>query len=788
MAEEEQEALKREEMLGYFHRVEQMFNSDEINEDPEQRDAFIENVLAEVQGTEIRSACDLVCSRVLERLLTMCSPEHMLQFFRRVAPYVEKMLENRYASHVLQTLVTRTATVIEMEDAPEPDQMSELDLMHEEVPETVSAATLLDFVCRQFQHYLGDYLVSQYGSHVLRATLASLAGLPPTSSSRSKASKQYRRKTLEATPAVGPDGEPGAAKPRAAERRAEVPACFRPVLEAIAKGVLQHGNLTPLLIHHTANPVVQTLLDALAAQAPELCAELCTAIAKPSADGTAIGSSDFSRLMGHRVGSHLAEKLVEVSTPTLFQRIYVSHFRGRIRDLATHQFSHFVVARLASTAHTAEEASMIAEEVIEALEPILASNHPTVVIAAAEACARHRTQQGPMLKGVFKAFHIESADDVRRSAHMIMSLCTKEVYDEKSRAAATAAGAAADSVAPVGDEAAFIAVDQHGSRLLQALLGFKGQEIVPLTTSLLTLPTSALKKMATDAAGSRLYEAMLKADIGGKKREKLINKMKGHFAELAATKFGSRVVDKCWAQSEIKRKEAIAAELLQEEEMLKENYFGRLVLRNCKIDYFKRKQDDWAENINSNDRKRKMFEEFLDPAAAKASAKAEKQDKRDRKAEKKKEKAGRKPDATMAALGFGSAGASDDAYTDQALATGDVVDRDHFGEAVSEIDGLFKAKKRKTDADTAGPATTTESESTAAPAAPAPPKTKLSKKKEKKQAKAAEKLEDIFAVVAATKNRTGKKKKKKAKEAKEGKVKGDKKAKKVKKEKQFVLS
>lgn len=94
--------------------------------------------------------------------------------------------------------------------------------------------------------------------------------------------------------------------------------------------------------------------------------------------------------------------------------------------------------------------------------------------------------------------------------------------------------------------------------------------------------------------------------------------------------------------------------------MLKENYFGRLVLRNCKIDYFKRKQDDWAENINSNDRKRKMFEEFLDPAAAKASAKAEKQEKRDRKAEKKKEKAARKPDAAMAALGFGSAGASDD--------------------------------------------------------------------------------------------------------------------------------
>lgn len=74
---------------------------------------------------------------------------------------------------------------------------------------------------------------------------------------------------------------------------------------------------------------------------------------------------------------------------------------------------------------------------------------------------------------------------------------------------------------------------------------FEGEALFILLTLLVLLGAQA---------GSRLYEAMLKADIGGKKREKLINKMKGHFAELAATKFGSRVVDKCWAQSEIKRK------------------------------------------------------------------------------------------------------------------------------------------------------------------------------------------------------------------------------------------
>ena len=79
--------------------------------------------------------------------------------------------------------------------------------------------------------------------------------------------------------------------------------------------------------------------------------------------GAQIPTSDFSRLMTHRVGSHLAEKVVEVASPALFHRIYVSHFRGRLKELATNQFAHFVVARLATAVPTPEEAGMIADEV-----------------------------------------------------------------------------------------------------------------------------------------------------------------------------------------------------------------------------------------------------------------------------------------------------------------------------------------------------------------------------------------------------------------------------------------
>lgn len=57
-------------------------------------------------------------------------------------------------------------------------------------------------------------------------------------------------------------------------------------------------------------------------------------------------------------------------------------------------------------------------------------------------------------------------------------------------------------------------MDAHGSRLLQALLRYKGQEIVPVTTSVLHLTPEELVAIATDSHGSHCVEAMLRADIG----------------------------------------------------------------------------------------------------------------------------------------------------------------------------------------------------------------------------------------------------------------------------------
>jgi hypothetical protein len=65
------------------------------DKEPEDQALFVDNVLAEVKGKELRVTCDLVCSRVIEQLLGLCSADQLQKLFSQFVPLVERMLVNR---------------------------------------------------------------------------------------------------------------------------------------------------------------------------------------------------------------------------------------------------------------------------------------------------------------------------------------------------------------------------------------------------------------------------------------------------------------------------------------------------------------------------------------------------------------------------------------------------------------------------------------------------------------------------------------------------------------------
>ena len=81
---------------------------------------------------------------------------------------------------------------------------------------------------------------------------------------------------------------------------------------------------------------------------------------------------------------------------------------------------------------------------------------------------------------------------------------------------------------------------------------------------------------------------------------------------LCKDKHGSRVVDVLWRQSEVQRKQELAEQLIAHEEELFANYYGKIILRNCNISHYKKKQEAWRDVERATEKRRELFQDILE--------------------------------------------------------------------------------------------------------------------------------------------------------------------------------
>ncbi|KAJ3084947.1 Nucleolar protein 9 [Quaeritorhiza haematococci] len=130
-------------------------------------------------------------------------------------------------------------------------------------------------------------------------------------------------------------------------------------------------------------------------------------------------------------------------------------------------------------------------------------------------------------------------------------------------------------------------VNYHGVMLAQAIWRFGRENVEEVAKSLVDVPQSLLKTYITSQIASHAVESFLQsATITLPWKWKLVEAMKGSFAEIAGDKYGSHFVERGWGVSPVRLKESIALELLASRQSLESSFHGRCVLRNCKIDQF----------------------------------------------------------------------------------------------------------------------------------------------------------------------------------------------------------
>ncbi|KAG0379871.1 Nucleolar protein 9 [Mortierella sp. AD032] len=583
----------------YFKGVEQTL--DELNfETAEEQQLFLENVYTEVQGKELVLATDHSCSLVLEKLLRASNDFQLRVFFDKFNGNFLKLFTHRFASHVCQTLITLCADAVEREVRS--NELKAKDDVTQEEGVLLSAEEMVLNMCRQTQEEFTALISDPFASHIIRVLLYVLAGRTVADDGtgkgtvRSKKSAKYNESNNSKTNA-------GAFRPTRL-----VPASFKDMLRTITSTMMNGLSDTivrSLAVHQVANPVLQLLLEVSAkedeASKDGLVDKLLMDITHEEEPGTKNHDRDayVETLLRDQVGSHLLEKIVQVASPALFQKFYTSYFRGRLVKLSFHPIANYVIQQFFVHAKTPVQLEMMVEEVVPEFEQFLQFGRPGVIRAVVEACKNVGACHKDVIRGLCAAFQTHTTIERKEFMHVVLNMETYDALMERRNQQ--------ESVKPK--------FHPQGAVILQLLLQFPEEHSKIVVDSYFAQKEELMYAWTMDPVGSHVIEAFLTSPtLNLKVKRKILKSFMGKYHSMAKDRYGGHTVDKCWAVSDIEMKEKIAAELLEHEQELSQNFHGKFILRNCKIDQFKRKREEWVEREKGIERKKDMFKDILGDA------------------------------------------------------------------------------------------------------------------------------------------------------------------------------
>ncbi|ORZ16727.1 armadillo-type protein [Lobosporangium transversale] len=586
----------------YFKGVEQTI--DELNfETAQEQQLFLENVYTEVQGKELVLATDHSCSLVLEKLLRASNDFQLRVFFDKFNGNFLKLFTHRFASHVCQTLITLCADAVEREVKSNDIKSKEEHEVPQEDGVLLSAQDMILNMCTQTQEEFTSLISDPFASHIIRVILHVLSGRTVGDDGtgkgniRSKKSAKYNDANNSKT------NNMGVFRPTRL-----VPPSFKEMLRTITSTMmngLSDSVVRSLAVHQVANPVLQLLLEVLAKDnemaKDQLVDKLLIDITHEEESGHKNDDRDayVETLLRDQVGSHLLEKIVQVASPTLFQKFYILYFRGRLVKLSFHPIANYVIQQLFVHAKTSIQLEMMVEEVLPEFESFLKYGRPGVIRAVVEACKNVGACHKEVIKGLCTAFHTNTPVERKEFIHVVLHMETYEALMERRKQQ--------ESIKPK--------FHPQGAVVLQLLLQYPEEHSKIVVDSYFAQKDDLMYAWTMDPVGSHVIEAFLTSPtLNLKIKRKILKSFLGKYHSMALDRYGGHTVDKCWAVSDIDMKEKIATELLEHELELSQSFHGKFILRNCKIDQFKRKKEEWLEREKGIERKRDMFKDILGDA------------------------------------------------------------------------------------------------------------------------------------------------------------------------------
>ena len=426
---------------------------------------------------------------------------------------------------------------------------------------------------------LGFLVSDTFASHPLRVLLAILSGMP-LEASRTTSTLQSKKKEHISVPKT-------LAKASEAGQTRFVPTSFSNAVDEIlhvGMADLDTTSLRALSTQPVANPVLQIMLELELTRSGKKDAKnpdslFCKLLPDdPLVEGTE-SAAFFEHSLYDPVGSRLLEVIITHAPGKTFKAIYKNFLSERMGILARNETAVFVIVKVIERL-SKDDLRTAMRHILDELDVLVKRSRTIVIKTLIERCRAREVDMQPIADS-FQTFY---GSQLPQTVTKLLEIGKNDTADM--------------SVDRRKQMESHDFPKTHISLLFQSMLEMPSPLRDLFNDALLQISNPDLISMAKDRAGSRVLQSALTCkDQTVGIRRLLMKRFAGTLSGLATDIVASHFVDAMWEGSSGMKfaRETIAEELLRDETSIRDSIPGRAVWRNWKMDLYKTRRRDWAD-------------------------------------------------------------------------------------------------------------------------------------------------------------------------------------------------
>ncbi|CCH60112.1 hypothetical protein TBLA_0C03080 [Henningerozyma blattae CBS 6284] len=575
--------LDREE-LEYFKQAESTLSMDAF-ETPEEQHQFIISVIEEAKGKELKLVTSQICSKLMERIILAANDIQLKTIFKAFNGFFYGLSCHKYASHVLETLLVRSAALVEKEFlTPSFDEEGQ---SAEDYEDLGTMENLFLFMLNEFKPHLKEMINHQYSSHVLRLLILILSSknLPSSTKSnstlRSKKSK-IARKMIDIKDNQDFDKAyqtPESFKLALREMLSELYGSFT---NGAKKSEITQTMVTKFrefCVDKVASPVIQLIIQVEGIFDRDR--SFWRLVFSTSEEKDPKEESFMEYLLSDPVGSHFLQSMIESGRLKYVERLYKLYMKDRIVKLAKRDTTgSFIVQTLLKTLKD-RDVKHILDDVVPELSILLNSNMDFGTTIINSSIKQENYLRDDIISQLVQKYYSSSDKNILESCLLLSSSTLGNTRGDW----------------PTAEE-------RRRSLFLEELIDYDDKFLKITIESMLGLPEERFLQMCYHGVFSHVVEHVLDPKrVDTIMRKRLLNILCRDSVNLSCNAYGSHIMDKLWTFTAklTLYKERIAGELSKESEKVKNSIYGKQVWKNWNLELYFRKKWDWKKLIKEQD-------------------------------------------------------------------------------------------------------------------------------------------------------------------------------------------